>query len=717
MKSLKRMLVWLVISVFVCPRTMLAASDISWKPLGEPGSGGFVVTVAVNPFDGNRVLVGGDVLGAGLSTDGGDTWQATFGFRSWEFGSFTWDPNNGSKVWAATSSGPYQSSDGGVHWRSMRNGMFVISDFSYSLPLEKILFDPDNGSHLLAFSGLRRRDLCVNFSSIGSVWQSMDGGATWTHLAQLGPTSPGSQIFCGVMAAAYASGGSPRALYAAVDRKGVFKSIDGGATWHSINSGLPSTLSASYVRTDPRHQNLIYASFFSGKNSEGRNVVGGVFKSTNGGASWQSINRGFTQMCCQDGLTSSYPIIEIAPSASNELFTTDLSFSVNVTYRSIDSGAHWTVLNNTTHFYQGATGTAFGLAVDPKDAKRVFATNDTVINRSLDGGNTWRDVTAIEVKRPQWRGTGFSGLVATNIIFDPGSHRVAVMGLDDGKWVESSDDLKTWRRGGGLHPFNGGQDATFSGDTVYATFGQSGFLDGIGKSHDGGQTWTYVTNPIGNNSGNFGGIYALPGNSNKVWVIVNGGLYASTDGGKAWAKVTTGGSSNDGALVYIAAPISSSNTTFFINGHRGIWKTKDGGTSFSLMPSSPTDTSRIIVDPTKSTRLYVTKYRVDSTDGLYRYDGVWTQLPIPTAATDFIQSVTVDPTNANRIVISTDDDPFHDVSSATGIWLSENFGKTWVQRNKGLAVLRGSIVKFIPWRPGQLIFGASGRGFWLGTLQ
>src|SRR3972149_924650 len=53
---------------------------LQWEALYEPGSGGWISSVAVSPHDPKRVLVGGDMLGVGLSEDGGDSWQSTFGF-------------------------------------------------------------------------------------------------------------------------------------------------------------------------------------------------------------------------------------------------------------------------------------------------------------------------------------------------------------------------------------------------------------------------------------------------------------------------------------------------------------------------------------------------------------------------------------------------------------------------------------------------------------
>ena len=84
-----------------------------WVSLGEPGVGGRVTGLAVNPVDPSRMLVAGDMLGVGLSVDGGRSWEATSGFSSWEMNAFTWDVSDPARVWVGTLSGPYESVDGG----------------------------------------------------------------------------------------------------------------------------------------------------------------------------------------------------------------------------------------------------------------------------------------------------------------------------------------------------------------------------------------------------------------------------------------------------------------------------------------------------------------------------------------------------------------------------------------------------------------------------
>ena len=85
--------------------------------------GGRVTGLAVDPVDPNVMLVGGDMLGVGLSEDGGHSWQATSGFSSWEINAFTWPASDPRVVWVGTLSGPYESMDGGHTWVSRRAGM------------------------------------------------------------------------------------------------------------------------------------------------------------------------------------------------------------------------------------------------------------------------------------------------------------------------------------------------------------------------------------------------------------------------------------------------------------------------------------------------------------------------------------------------------------------------------------------------------------------
>src|SRR5262249_49529264 len=128
------------------------------------------------------------ILGTGLSTDGGWTWQQTSGFVNFELGDFTWHPTISTIAWAGTLGGPYESTDGGLTWTAQRNGMPGASTAYCSAPIQKVIFDPNNPNTLLAFGG-NQRDFITPQSgttAYGAVWKSTNGGANWSKLTTLG---------------------------------------------------------------------------------------------------------------------------------------------------------------------------------------------------------------------------------------------------------------------------------------------------------------------------------------------------------------------------------------------------------------------------------------------------------------------------------------------------------------------------------------------------
>ena len=91
--------------------------------------------------------------------------------------------------------------------------------------------------------------------------------------------------------------------------------------------------------------------------------------------------------------------------------------------------------------------------------------------------------------------------------------------------------------------------------------------------------------------------------------------------------------------------------------------------------------------------------------------GVWTQI-WGSAQAQFAFDVALDPTNANRIAIVTNDNPWHDRMGSSGVWLSTNGGTSFSQQNTNLPMNRGGTIAFDPVTSGKLIVGLNGRGFW-----
>ena len=68
------------------------------------------------------------------------------------------------------------------------------------------------------------------------------------------------------------------------------------------------------------------------------------------------------------------------------------------------------------------------------------------------------------------------------------------------------------------------------------------------------------------------------------------------------------------------------------------------------------------------------------------------------------------------IAVTTNDPPFRDESRASGVYLSRDGGATWSRENLNLPVTRGRTLAFDPHRPGRLVLGTTGRGFFVARV-
>ena len=343
-----------------------AANLSKWMPLQEPSNGGHTTCVSISPYDSKRVLAGGDILGIALSTDGGSTWQGTYGLSCWEIASFTWHPTDSNTVWAAVMGGPYVSRDGGTNWTLSRNGFPAVSYGNYSAPIQKILFDPGNPSRLLAFGGNRRG--YGSWGQSGGVWQSVDSGTNWALLSTI--LSGGN-----IMNVTYAGGSSNR-IYAAVDNYGVVVSEDGGTNWTPRNNGLPTTNDITDIAAYPGQPNTAVVAVYRYPIQGGVNYAsGGIWWTTNGGTNWSACNNGIPQNTNTSANAAAnvtaMGAVAIAPTNPQKWATSDKAYNDSGVYLTSNSGANWT--KNSPTALKLADGFNFDvITFDPNNANILF---------------------------------------------------------------------------------------------------------------------------------------------------------------------------------------------------------------------------------------------------------------------------------------------------------------------------------------------------------
>lgn len=707
-----------------------------WVPVCEPGCGGWMTSVEVSPHDSRHILVGGDLLSIGLSHNRGETWEPVFGFYSTEIGDTTFHPENPDIIWAGTMSGPYRSTDGGKHWTEMRGGEFPeIAKYHYSAPIEKVLFDPNDSDRLLAFGGSSRNWGSPGKNTLwGAVWESRDAGENWKKIASLEKN---------IVSAAFVPGSSD-VLLVAVSGSGIFRSEDGGYTWKSSSEGLPHG-NVERVAVHPKNPKICWVSLNSCEQKDAENtentenkprkcLPGGIYKSVDGGKTWMDSSEGLSKRTHENpNLTARYKAFCVAPSNPDVLYTNDSAWDGAKFYRSDDGGKSWRVIlqHENPKPVQTAYPSGYGvtvLSVNPKNENEVYGAGAEFILASFNGGETWTDLTSVEVEVADgthwtWKGRGYSGLCCIGFRFDPyHDGRSVLLAMDAGKCWESVDFMKTWSyHGQKPGSWGGGSDASFAKDgTVYVTTGQNSDSGNVLK---GGLNQPGPWTPLAVEGSGLPdgktcvarGIFTSPDNPDRVWVVFGGKLYRSVDGGKKWTLM-----SEEDTFGWIA-PVPGKQRTFYVSGKNGLWKTTNGKTlTFIGGPKCGGNVPRICAD--SRGRVLLVAFKAPSEiGGLWRFDPKqdenegWTHLKKDTESCAAMPSV--DPTNPKRILLTSEDHPYHDHIRCEAVQLSLDDGKTWHVLKAGLPTERASCATFNPFRPNEIVVGTGGCGYFKAEIK
>jgi photosystem II stability/assembly factor-like uncharacterized protein len=232
--------------------------------------------------------------------------------------------------------------------------------------------------------GLQRPDLSVG----DGIYKSTDAGRTWTHLGlrdarQIGtlivdPRDP-NRVFVAAL-------GHP---YGPNEERGVFRTTDGGRTWQKLLYKDDNT-GAIDLAFDPSNSQTVYAVLWAARQGpwEYQNAyvgaTSGLFKSTDGGTTWQPLTRGLPTAA--QGLSRIG--IGIAPSNPQRMYAwVTASREFAGIYRSDDAGASWSRVNEEARV-SGRGEDFANVRVDPKNPDIVYAAN-TSTYKSTDGGRTF----------------------------------------------------------------------------------------------------------------------------------------------------------------------------------------------------------------------------------------------------------------------------------------------------------------------------------------
>ncbi len=278
----------------------------------------------------------------------------------------------------ATGGGLWKSTDGGQNWRPVTDGKINSSSVG---AVAVCASNPD-----VVYIGTGETQLRGDILQGDGVYRSTDAGATWTHLG-LAETQNVSRIRvhpenCDVAwVGAFGIHSMPN------PERGVFKTTDGGKSWRrtlfrSDRAGIAD------LALDPGDPNVLYAAVWEAwRKSWGMSSGGddsGLWKSTDGGESWQDITSTL-------GLDPAKPIgkigITVSGANSDRLWALVEHEPEGGVYRSDDGGRSWELMNDERKLRQRAFYYT-RIYADPKADSVVYALN-TGFYKSNDGGKTF----------------------------------------------------------------------------------------------------------------------------------------------------------------------------------------------------------------------------------------------------------------------------------------------------------------------------------------
>jgi photosystem II stability/assembly factor-like uncharacterized protein len=657
----------------------LLAGTNEWTSVGP--FGGFIKALIIDPQN-TRTMYAATYDGIFKTTDGAATWMpASAGLTGSYpiFAGLAIDPRDPSNLyaWGVNVYGMFKTTDGAATW----NPAGLPDRFQVSA----VAIAPDSTTYVSGtFYG-------VNYGppQYSSILRSIDGDASWDALTlpdhffaqrlAIDPQSPNT-----IYVAGYVYAGDPKAMYSTV-----LRTTDGGSNW-AEGARLDGTFRASILISDPAMPNSIYAGTWGG----------GIYKSADGGGTWNAINSGLP-----DGFRSTLALT-IDPQNSERLYAAMGVVSSSQplpqgeraccvfpgsVFKTANGGASWTEANGEVQRRPGrradragidrlafdinGDGDFFplgvGLAIDPAGSGAVYVgTNGDGVFRSTDEGRTWGPVNA-----------GLNGLSINTVAADP-LHSGTIYAASWTRLFKSNDGGLTWRAGPWGNPglfvsslaIDPQQPETIYGGVADGEY----WVGGLFKSTNGGATWS--------RTGLDCGVDTLLIDPQDAVYAGACGLYRTSDGGANWTKLTAPATQS-----YVLDPLSPSQI-YAVDTYAGdaLYKSLDGGLSWTAgsLPS-PGERPPLTLLPTQNPdTVYAGMFNpalnesslYKSTDGASSWKRIGSGDPLA-----------IDPQNPLTIYAVQPFDVSVNKNRASTLIRSTDGGKTWTDVGAGLTGALGRL--------------------------
>jgi len=699
----------------------LAEERLSWRTVG-PGGGGWIQSILWSRHAKDRLFVGCDVGGFYLSENAGRRYETrNRGLKNMFVETIAEHPADPDILFLGTLGGIYKTTDRGLTWHEKRSGLPPISNGRHTVPISKFAFAPKNPNTIYAAVGQPR----ARKGARGQIWRSDDCGETWRMIVKSGI---GADI--DIYDIAVSSENAGRML--AATNKGVFRSEDGGETWAPSNEGLPSHLRTRRLAWSPSSPEVVYVTLMQVGGE--KTWSAGVYRSDDGGRTWQPRNKGLKQVPGKSGggnnLCTWTDCIAVDPRNPDVVWTGGATWWCTGIYKTTDGGLSWRQTFPATKpgwiSFWGAT--VMCMSLSPADPSRLAFGTSGMVFTTEDDAATWSQRYSEERSDGLVAGTGLEVTCLHSIT--PSIHRRGrfYLGYYDIGLLVTDDYGRALAR-----PMSG-VPGKFSNScfcvaeapddtmTVWAGFGSwgGGGSGCVAKSVDGGQTWTPCTNAASRFVDSIVRNLTVLGKKPNYRVMYAGpkGLVESTDGGGTWTQPEP--AEFPEAPRVRALAYASGRLYVGVVGAKGepgavFARSEDERTWYRLTPASlPIGAVRAVA--AEGDRVLVTA-REEWRNGARREGGAW--LSLDAGATwrkvfsdKFCDSALV---TGGELYVALADHPYHDHSVGGGVIHSSDNGITWTHLDgPGLQNWNASALAVDPFDRATLWVGTGGNSVFVG---
>lgn len=257
---------------------------------------------------------------------------------------------------------------------------------------------PFRGGRVTAVAGIPSQPLVYYFGATGGgVWKTVDGGINWE------PISDGPVFGTGSVGAIGLSDSDPNTIYVGMGESpirgnvshgdGVYKSTDAGKTWKRV--GLEDTRQIARIRVHPRNPDLVYVAALG--HTFGPNEQRGIFRSKDGGKTWDKVFYRGDKAGASDLIfdpTNANILYAGFWEVYRKPWTLESGGPGGGIFKSTDGGDTWQELTRNSGLPRDMVGKV-GITVSPANPDRVWAiveADDGGVFRSDNAGRTWTKV-------------------------------------------------------------------------------------------------------------------------------------------------------------------------------------------------------------------------------------------------------------------------------------------------------------------------------------